>query len=481
MTQFHLFAQRIGLIGLTQLIVGLQGLILLPIFTKNLSIENYGIWAQIVVTIGIVPQLALFGLPFTMVRYIPALKYKDDLQETFYSIFSIVLLSTILTSTILYTFSEQIAYYLFEGDLFVTQILTIIVFFECMILFFLNYLRAKQYIKKYSSIMLIKTFLMIIIVGFFVLNGYGITGAVYGLLTVNLILFLILIILVYNDVGFKFPQFHNLKEFLGFGIPTLPSNLSSWIVNSSDRYVIGILCGASSVGYYSPGYSIGGIMSMFIAPLSFLLPSILSENYDKKQIENVKHILSYSFKYFMIITIPTTFGISILSKPLLTVLSTPEIAEKGFLITPFVAASMLLFGAYTILFQIIVLEKQTYVIGRIWIIAAIINLVLNFSLIPYIGIVAAAFTTLIAFGFSFLLTIRHSQQILQFNMNPQIILKSILSSSVMSIPIIIYEPTGWHKILLLIFFCATIYISLMYTLKTFQDEEISFFKSLLRH
>jgi O-antigen/teichoic acid export membrane protein len=481
MTQSHLFAHKVGLVGLTQLVVGLQGLILLPILTKNLSIENYGIWAQIMVTIGIVPQIALFGLPFIMVRYIPAIENKNDLQEIFYSIFSIVISSTIFSSIILYLFSEKIANILFEGNLLVAQILVVIVFFECLILFFITYLRAKQYIKKYSIIMLAKTVLMISIVGYFAFNGYGIIGAVSGLLIIDIVLFLILTILVYNDVGFAVPHFHNMKEYLNFGIPIVPANISSWVVNSSDRYVIGILLGASSVGYYSPGYALGGMVRMFVSPLTFLLPSILSENYDKKQIENVKHILGYSFKYFMIVAIPATFGLSMLSKPLLTVLSTPEIAEKGYLITPFVAVSMLLFGAYAIISQVIILEKQTHISGKVWIIAAIANLILNFLLVPYIGIIGAAFTTLLAFGFGLIITFIYSSKMLPFDMSLRPIFKSLFSSSVMAIPIILYEPTGLHNILLLIALCAAIYFVLMYALRTFRDEEILFFKSLIHH
>jgi O-antigen/teichoic acid export membrane protein len=320
---------------------------------------------------------------------------------------------------------------------------------------------------------------MIGIVGFFVLNGYGITGAVSGLLIIDSILFIILSILVYNDVGFKFPHLHNLREFLNFGIPTVPGNLSSWVVNSSDRYVIGILLGASSVGYYSPGYSLGGIVKMFVSPLTFLLPSILSENYDRKQINNVKLILGYSFKYFMIVAIPAAFGLSILSKPLLTVLSTPEIAEKGYLITPFVAVSMLIFGAYAIITQIIILEKQTHISGKVWIVAGILNLGLNFLLVPYIGIIGAAFTTLLAFGFSFLITFIYSSKMLPFDMSLRPISKSLFSSSVMVIPIIIYEPTGLLNILLMIAVGAAIYFTSMYVLKAFKEEEIAFAKSLL--
>ena len=47
MSEYKLFTQRIGLIGITNLLVSLSGIILLPILTKNIPIEEYGVWVQI--------------------------------------------------------------------------------------------------------------------------------------------------------------------------------------------------------------------------------------------------------------------------------------------------------------------------------------------------------------------------------------------------------------------------------------------------
>ena len=116
------------------------------------------------------------------------------------------------------------------------------------------------------------------------------------------------------------------------------------MVDFSDRYVIGILIGTAFVGYYSPGYTLGNIILMFLAPFTFLLASLLSLYYDQNKIEEVELHLKYSLKYFLLIAIPAVFGLSILSKPLLTVLSTPEIAQNGYLITPIVAIGALIFG-----------------------------------------------------------------------------------------------------------------------------------------
>ena len=72
MTEYKLFAQRVGLVGIVNLLVSLSGIILLPILTKTLPIGEYGIWVQIIVTITLISPVAGLGLPYTMVRFLAA-------------------------------------------------------------------------------------------------------------------------------------------------------------------------------------------------------------------------------------------------------------------------------------------------------------------------------------------------------------------------------------------------------------------------
>ena len=86
------------------------------------------------------------------------------------------------------------------------------------------------------------------------------------------------------------------------------------------------------------------------------------------------------------------------------ILTTPEIALNGYLVTPFVALSALLFGVYGIIMNLIILEKKTKIIGIIWTIAALISL-LNIVLVPIFGILAAAAVTLLSYLTAFFISI----------------------------------------------------------------------------
>lgn len=476
MEEYKLLIQRIGLIGITNLIISLSGLILIPILTKSLPIEDYGTYVQITVTIGLVPGVVMLGLPYTMVRFLAAAKSREEIQEVYYSIVGITVLTAGLASVTLFFLAEPLGAALFDGRTTVTQILALAVFLECMNLLQFNYFRTFQQIKKYSSLLFFKTCLQLIMVGGLVLAGYGIFGAVMGLFTTDLILFLIMGVLIVSEIGVAIPKFTRLREYLSFGIPTVPGNISSWVVSSSDRYVIALFLGTAYVGYYSPGYTLGNLINMFFAPLAFMLPATLSKYYDEDNIETVRTILSYSKKYFIALAVPSVIGLSLLSKPLLVIFATPEIAENGYLITLFASLGMLFYGIRSIDSQILILEKNTMVTGQIWLFSGFLNIVLNFYFIPTLGILGAAVTTLATYVMAYLILGYISRRYLILPKDPRFVCKCLLASTVMAGILLYLNPVEFYEILVTLIVCFSVYVGILLALKGFTTHEMDVFK-----
>ena len=478
MPEYKLFAQRVGLVGIVNLLVSLSGLILLPILTKTLPIEEYGIWVQILVTITLIAPIVGLGLPYTMVRFLAAETDKTKIQEGFYSVAVFISFTSLAASVLLLVFSEPFATAFLGGRVDLMRVISVIIPIECLNNLFLNYFRTFQRIKKYSLFNILYTYGMVVLVAYSLLSGYGITGALISFLIARTIVFLLMGTLIISEIGVKIPGFSHLKEYLRFGLPTVPATFSSWIVSSSDRYMIGYFLGVAFVGYYSPGYMLGAIISMYIAPLGFLLPAVLSKLYDDGKEEEVKKYLEYTLKYFLMFAIPSVFGLSLLSESLLIMLSTPEIATYGYLITPFVAVSMVIYGAYGVIAQSLSLVKKTKIAGSIWMIASIMNLGLNFVFIPYFGILGAAITTLIAYFLALILTSHYSFKYFKFNVDFRFILKSIGASIVMSLVIIKWSPVGLLNVLLAIGVCAVVYVVILMLLRGVKKEEFELFRAL---
>ena len=81
-------------------------------------------------------------------------------------------------------------------------------------------------------------------------------------------------------------------------------------------------------------------------------------------------------------------------------------------------------------------------IGIIWILVAVLNLILNMMLVPFFGIIGAAIVTFIAYVIAFTLTHIYSIKYIKFTYDLPFIFKSIAASILMSIIIVINNPEG---------------------------------------
>lgn len=478
--EYKLFVQRIGLIGITNILISLSSLILLPVLSKNLSIQDYGIWGMFNTTITFVPLLINLGLPYSMVRFLAVKHDNNQIKEEFYSITFLMLVMGVIAALALFLFSKPIAVRIFGGNVTVAMLLAASALVFIVYNAFSTYFRTFQQMKIFSLLSLLQIYSMVAVIIVLIGLGYKIDGVVFGYFISQIVVALIAIIFTVRQIGIKLPRFKNIKEYLSFGIPTVPGNLSSFIVDFSDRYVIVILLGTAFVGYYNPGYTLGSVLTMFAAPFTFLLPSLLASYYDQNKIDEVKIHLQYSLKYFLLITIPAAFGISFLSKPLLVILSTQEIAAQGYLVTPFVALGALLFGIYGIISQILVLEKNTKIIGSLWMVTAAINLGLNLIFVPHFGIIAAAISTLIAYIFACVITVYYSLKYIKFEFDLKFAFKSLVASILMSLIIILINPAGVIPIILTIAVCIVVYLIIILLLKGITPHELEFFKKLVK-
>lgn len=478
MNDYKRFAQRIGLIGFTNILIALSSIILLPILTNNLDINEYGIWIQISVTLNLMAALTTLGLPYTMVRYFPAFK-SEEIKESFYSMGFIIAIVVLIAASLFFLFSKNLSIILFNNNIFITKLFSFILITYCLNAFLINYFRSLQKIKKYSTFTLIQTYLMVILTYYLLKRGFGINGAIYGFLISQIILLIVMFLFIIADIGIGIPKFTNIRDYLSFGIPTIPGNISSWIVDLSDRYIINIFLGISFVAYYSPAYTLGNMLTMLSGPLALLLPTVLSQYYEQNQIEKVKSFSKYSLKYYLILAIPTVFILSLLSKQLLLILTTPQIALNGYFITPLISVSALLFGIYIIFLNGIFLEKRTKILGLLWIISAITNILLNLILVYYIGIIGAAIATIIAYGIVCFFTIKYSIKYLNFKFDLKYLPKCIIASLIMSSIIRIFNPIGTINVIIAIIISTLIYTAIIVILKVITIKEINEIKTIL--
>ena len=176
---------------------------------------------------------------------------------------------------------------------------------------------------------------------------------------------------------------------------------------------------------------------------------------------------------------PAAFVLSLLSKSILLLLTTPAVATNGYLITPFTAVSAVVFGVWSIIAIVLTFEKRTAIIGTIWVFGAALNIGLNLVLVPYFGIIAAALITLLGYGFIFGLTAIYSIRRMTLDVDLGFILKSIFASIVISPFVLVWHASGLLSISALIVICAVVYTAILFVLRGFTASEIRFFGGFL--
>jgi len=259
------------------------------------------------------------------------------------------------------------------------------------------------------------------------------------------------------------------------------TNISSWVLNSSDRFIIGIFLGVTSVGYYTAAYAIGILIQSIVHPVSITIIPTLSKYYDENDTKNVSLFIHYPLKYFLLLAIPAVFGQLVLSDELLTLFTTVEIAQNSLLITPIIGCVALFMGCQGVIYAPILLAKKTQILLWITSLATVLNVTLNILFVPTLGIIGAALGTLGSSLSSLILVYYYANRFLTIQIDWRFILKCIIASIIMGIVIYSIESVTITQLIFTIIFGVVIYFALILVMKGITVDEIKKLITHIRH
>lgn len=413
----------------------------------------------------------------SLVRFLAAEKDINKRREGFYSIIIFVVLTGLIISFLVYLLSDQLAASIFQdiNTSYFIKAGSFLIFLTAIdnVVFF--YFRVFDQIRTYALLALLQTFGKLFLILLFLMWGFGLLSMIVASIIVQGAIFALAMKLVVSQIGFAFPSFSMLGEYLRFGAPLTPNILIHWITQSSDKYILGLFLGLNAVGVYSAAYAIGGLIYLFVSPIQFILFPELARMYDENQLDDVRLYMSHSIKYFLLIGIPAASGLSVLAKPLLEILTTPAFVNAS-LVIPFVAVGALFEGVYSIVINVTHLVKKTKYNFYIQLIAAVTNLGLNLLLIPIMGILGAAIATSISYVVMFAIGCFISFKQMDIYIDIPFVIKSSIAAGIMVALIIQYQPKNLIEMVIAIALGALIYFSSLFLLKGFNDTELNTIK-----
>jgi O-antigen/teichoic acid export membrane protein len=271
-----------------------------------------------------------------------------------------------------------------------------------------------------------------------------------------------------------------LKDALRYALPLLPAGLSVWILDRSDRLVIGHFMGPESVGVYSANYALAGLLMVFQTPLQVTLLPKVSSLWNAERATAVRYV-SLSNKLFLTFAIPFVVGAPMVARPLLARLGNEEISAGGGTLTFLIAAGVLMWGVSVMLTQIFYGARRTLPVGVVTVAAALLNLLLNFLLVPTWGVAGAAFATLVSYAASCAALYALSLKIARLDFYAPRLLKCAAASLAMWVVLRALVGVSERPPALAVAIVAGVatYFASLWLLRAFEPSEFEFLKGLL--
>lgn len=270
------------------------------------------------------------------------------------------------------------------------------------------YLMMRYEYKARTALMVLPGLISVIIsiiVILFVIDDHLYLGRIVPTTIVHAIVAVIVLIAVFSKAK---PQlnFKYLKYGLIISLPLVLHSIALQILSQSDRVMITSLRNAAETGIYSLVYNLGMISTVITSSLDGIWIPWFTEKLKNRKIKEINTLV---MDYVHLMTYAMV-GLILVSVEVLKIFADHRYWVGVNIIPPIVLANYIIF-MYTLYVNIEHFHKKTPYITVNTLIAAAINLGLNFIFIPKYGYVAAAYTTLVAYIIAFILHARYAKKI----------------------------------------------------------------------
>ncbi len=230
-----------------------------------------------------------------------------------------------------------------------------------------------------------------------------------------------------------------LWDMLKFSIPMIPASIFWWVTNVSDRYMVTYYLGDSVNGLYSASYKIPTLLMVLSA---IFINAWRHSAVDEKDSADNAGFYQRVFGAFASIVFILGAGIIAFSKVITYLMFAPAFHDAWIYI-PMLTLAMIFFDLVSFLGSLYVVEKKSMLSFLTSMAGAMLNVVLNFLLIPTkLGAMGAAIATTASYMLCFGLRVWSAKKIKPFKMHMG---RQLLSTALLFAQIVVITMAfpGW--------------------------------------
>ncbi len=365
-------------------------LITLSLLSKYMTTSDMGISTSFVTLSTVIAYICLMSIHTSINRIL--LEKNVNINEYFSTITIFSIISLFIFYVIYIIFQNQI-FNIFKFDFSLMSFMFLTILFDNIFLFlYTKWNFYNNYIKCFIYNIItspISQILSVLLVLYIKNNKYW--GRIIGLKVLPIIIGLYLLIYILYKGKFKF-NVKYLKYGLMISSPIVAHLLSQILLSNCDLLMIQSMISSSKAGIYSVAYTIGNVLFMTV---SCILKPWSPWVYRRME-DNEIDAINKNANYIILINFILSVGLIMIAPEMIKIFLDKAYIEAIYLIAP-ICLGMFFQGIYILFYDIEYYHKKNKSIAIYSIIAAVLNIILNYIFIKLFGYVAAAYTTFISY------------------------------------------------------------------------------------
>ncbi len=473
------FVRDVLLTGGVDSLTLLRVLIVIPILTRWLGTEGYGMLAQFKVTLLFLTPLTLLGLQQALLRFTDGEQVTERMRQGFQTSLYAVAGSSAVVGMLLLGCAGPLAGIIFHGHeaAWSIRLLAVFVFLEAIDQLILNYFRSS---RKMGACLL---FSLAEVAGEVTLMaGLGwarqdLATLLAALLAWKGVVVTVKWALLQRRSGFGEIKLGILRSYLAFGLPLLLSSVCYCLMHYGDRYLLNYFLGIDTLGLYAVACSVGSLVVVLLTPLNTMLFPTTAACWNQARIEEVQTYLRYALKYAVLVAVPVCFLLAVFREAFIFLLAGSEFLSAAASV-PWLAAGYAALGIGVVGERAILLRSRSHVILLLCGGLAVGNITLNLVLIPMMGIVGAAVASCVTYGSYAVLTLSSLWKHERVGVECSVLVKSLTAGVVMAAVLRQLGAASLGWVMMSCLLGTAVYLLLLVLLGTFTAVELNVFRAL---
>lgn len=389
MNNFFNLIKNIFILGLGNILPKFTTFLTLPLLTKYLTTEQYGIYDYVLTISSLIIPILSLQIDQGVFRFLINEKNKKNRE-------------IIISNTLIYILIIEIITFFICMCIFQTQGIVFKILFAFYVMFELFNVYLKQLVrgfretKIYSFSTLISTIMNIICILIFVLLlNKSLNGALIAITISSMSSCFICIIFINPLKYFKFSNLNKtiIKEILAYSTPLVPNAISWWVLQASNRLIVVNFLGLTANAMISVANKIPSLINIIYSTFNLAWQESASIIENKKESEKF-----YSLVFDRLFEFLTGFMLIMFafSKILFNILVDSKY-QNAFVFVPYLLIAAYI-SCYSYYFGgILVALKQSKNIGKTSIASAVFNVFIHIVLIKYFDLYAYCIATILAY------------------------------------------------------------------------------------